>query len=427
MRILILTAGSRGDVQPYVALGSGLIQQGHDVGICTSAEFEPFVTEHGLTYAYMNNDLLEFMRSDDGKIAMESTSNLLEMVRTSIRLLPKLRGLFERQLVDSWSSTKAFNPELILFHPKALGAKDFAEYLGIPCALAFYLPMLAPTGCYPAMGFPRLPLGRWYNRFTYRLIDFATRLGTRKYVRKWRKEIGMPRPRGRYLDRDDGQIVPVLHGFSKSVIQTPDDWPSTANISGYWFLDSKENEPPPPELQRFLSEGKPPLYLGFGSIFGRDSASLTRKIIKAVELAGTRAILATGWGGINVDGIDLPDHLLAIESVSHEWLFPRVSAVVHHGGCGTTAAGFRAGKPTIVCPFFGDQPFWGSKVFELGVGPKPIPQRKLTPEKLADAIRQTLTDPTMQDAASALGDKIRHEDGVAEAIDFLQKTLMKDA
>lgn len=420
MRILIHTVGTRGDVQPYVALGKGLIARGHEVTICTCAEFEPFVTRHGLGYAFMNNDLLDFLRSEDGKIAMESSSGLWEMARTAFRLLPKMGDMMRRQLQDAWESTRTVDPDLILFHPKSLGGKDFSDKLGVPSALAFYVPMYVATGDFPAMGFPRLRIGKWYNHMTYWLIDLATRLGTGRYMKEWRKANGLARSRGRYLRRSDGSSIPALHAFSESVIPRPKDWPDTSAITGYWFLDSDEDYQPPPELDKFLEAGEPPIYIGFGSIFGRDPKRLTHTIVEAVKRSGQRAILAVGWGGLDLSELRLPPSIFAIDSIPHDWLFPRVAAVVHHGGCGTTAAGLRAGKPTIICPFFGDQPFWGALVMGLGVGSKPIPQRHLTADKLADAIRLVISDLGMREKAEKLGDAIRRESGVTNAVEFVE-------
>ena len=422
MNILILTIGTRGDVQPYVALGKGLRAAGHDVTICTCASFESFVTEHGLNYAYVNDDVIEFMHSDDGKIVMENTGNLWEAIRTAIRLLPKFGPLIRRQIHDTWESTAATNPDLILYHPKAGGAEDFAERLDVPCMLAFYLPVYVPTGDAPAMLIPNLRLGRWYNRLTYRFIAWAAWLGNGKYVNEWREAHDLPRRRGdRRLRHANNEPIPALHGFSESVIPRPSDWPDTATVTGYWFLDRLEEWQPPAEVEDFLGVGEPPIYFGFGSIFGRDPLRLTRIVLDAVKATGVRAIIASGWGGLETTGLELPETVLAIDSAPHDWLFPKVAVVVHHGGCGTTAAGLRAGRPTIVCPFFGDQPFWGARIEALGVGPGPIPQKKLSVEKLSAAINQVRSDASIQERAEVIGRQIRSEDGVANACEFIDE------
>lgn len=421
MHLLILTVGTRGDVQPYVALGQGMKAAGHAVTICAPAHFESFITEHGLAYAFLNNDIIDLMHSEEGQRAMENTGTLWETIQTMRRVMPTMGALQRRQIEDAWAAAEATRPDLILFHPKAFGAADFAERLGIPCMLAFYLPMYVPTGAFPAMGFPRLPLGGWYNRLTYHLVNQATWWSTSSYINDWRAAHGLPRRRaGRYLERADGVTIPALHAYSPSVIPRPADWPGSAVVTGYWFLDRADEWQPPDDLQAFLAAGAPPVYIGFGSIFGRDPARLTRLVVEAVQAAGVRAILARGWGGLTLEGIDLPNTIFPIEAAPHDWLFPRVAAVVHHGGCGTTAAGLRAGRPTVICPLFGDQPFWGARVADLGAGPTPLPQKQLTAEALAAAIRQATTDAVMIERANHLGRQIRRENGVAEAVRFIE-------
>ena len=178
---------------------------------------------------------------------------------------------------------------------------------------------------------------------------------------------------------------------------------------------------PPAELLDFLHVGPPPVYVGFGSIAGRDPAGTAETVVRALAQAGQRGVLATGWGGLELAG--LPDTIFKLESASHDRLFPHMAAVVHHGGAGTTAAGLRAGKPTVVCPFFGDQPFWGARVAALGVGPKPIPQRLLTADTLAPAIRRAVTDVRTQSRAHELGVKLRTEVGAVRAVEVLELYL----
>jgi sterol 3beta-glucosyltransferase len=201
----------------------------------------------------------------------------------------------------------------------------------------------------------------------------------------------------------------------------PSDWPDNVHITGYWFLD--DNSKPSQELVDFLDKGEPPVYIGFGSMSGRKPEKVSATVVEALEKAGVRGIIATGWGGLEAD--DLPDSILKIDQAPHEWLFPKVSAVVHHGGAGTTAAGLRAGRPTIICPFFGDQPFWGQRMVKLGVGSKPIPQRRLTADKLAAAIREVISNPDIRKAAATLGDTIRSENGVVKAVEIVEGLVSK--
>ncbi|MFN2222206.1 MAG: glycosyltransferase, partial [Candidatus Promineifilaceae bacterium] len=218
-----------------------------------------------------------------------------------------------------------------------------------------------------------------------------------------------------------GRPIPVMHGFSAQVIPRPADWPDYASIPGYWFLDRKEDWQPSAKLGEFLAAGEAPVYVGFGSMAGKDPARLTEIVIEALLQANVRGILASGWGGLET--ADLPPSILPIERAPHDWLFPQVSAVVHHGGAGTTAAGLRAGRPTVVCPFMGDQPFWGSRVHALGAGPQPIPQKKLTANGLAAAIKTAVNDDQMRETADTLGKKIRAENGVDTAVALIEQIM----
>ncbi len=202
------------------------------------------------------------------------------------------------------------------------------------------------------------------------------------------------------------------------MIPAPPDWGADKHVTGYWFLDDGEDWTPPPALIDFLEAGPAPIYIGFGSMSSRKPEETAELVIAALQLANQRAILLSGWSGLQKT--DLPDTVFMIDSVPHSWLFPMVAAVVHHGGAGTTAAGLRAGVPSVVVPFFGDQPFWGGRVASLGVGPTPVPRGKLTAERLASAIQEAVTNKAMRQRAAALGAKIQTEDGLARAVEIVQ-------
>jgi UDP:flavonoid glycosyltransferase YjiC (YdhE family) len=199
----------------------------------------------------------------------------------------------------------------------------------------------------------------------------------------------------------------------------PSDWNAVTHVTGYWHLPPERDWQPPADLLDFLDGGAPPVYIGFGSMVSADPTAKARLIVDAVTQAGLRAVLATGWGAL--DAGELPDSIHVLQEAPHEWLFPRMAAVVHHGGAGTTAAGLTAGKPSIICPFIADQPFWGRRVEQLGVGPAPIPQGKLSAARLADALKVAVSDAGMRERAAALGDKLRAEDGVANAVGLVKR------
>jgi sterol 3beta-glucosyltransferase len=284
MNILIITLGSRGDVQPYVALGKGLKTAGHQVTLCTSSSFKSFVTEHGLSYGYMNNDLVEMARSDVGRNIMENANSVFKIIITSIKLFKLVTPMQRAMLKDSWEAAQKCGPDLIIFHPKAYGGAHFAEKLKVSSILAIPLPMLTPTSEFANIGFPAWKLGRSYNRITHfitlKILDNLTRM----FIKRWRQEEALPPlPRGRdFLHTAEGKQIPVMHCYSAHVGPTPADWPITAAATGYWFLDHLEDWQPPKGLVDFLEAGNPPVYVGFGSIAGRNPEKVTRVVIEAL-------------------------------------------------------------------------------------------------------------------------------------------------
>lgn len=209
---------------------------------------------------------------------------------------------------------------------------------------------------------------------------------------------------------------------SPALLPKPKDWGPQIDISGYFFLKSSSSYSPPPGLASFLVAGPPPVYIGFGSIVIDDPDGMTKLIFEAVKQSGQRALISKGWGGIGAESLRVPENVFMMGSCPHDWLFPQVSCVVHHGGAGTTAIGLACGKPTIIVPFFGDQPFWGSIVYKAGAGPRPIPHRQLTAEGLAAAIMSAL-EPEMQVNANELGDVIRDEPSLERGIESFNKQL----
>jgi sterol 3beta-glucosyltransferase len=419
MKILILTLGSRGDVQPFVALGVGLKKAAHEVTICTSSSFEKMIQEQGLNYAYMNDELTKLAGTQTGRSAIESASHPLSLIKTVIELSQQMKQFQRQMLEEEWQAAQG--AEVIIYHPKALGGYHLAEKLNVPALMALPLPFYVPTAAFPNPLLPDLKLGKWYNKLTYKIVVLLNSL-QQGIINDWRKKVlNLPDfPLfSNELVRKNGQPVPVLHAYSSHVLPEPADWPDTAITTGYWFLETSKTWQPPADLVEFLAAGPPPVYIGFGSMAGRDPARLTGIVLEALAQTGQRGILAKGWGGL--EATTLPETVFQLDAVPHDWLFPQVAAVVHHGGVGTTAAGLRAGKPTIICPFFGDQPFWGRRVFELGVGPRPILQKQLTVENLTAAIQQAATNEKIQQAAANLGEKICSENGVKQAINFIHR------
>jgi sterol 3beta-glucosyltransferase len=412
MKLTVLTLGSRGDVEPCLALALGLRRAGHDVTLATGTDFEPFVAGRGVPFAPLRVDVQRVLRSEKGKKILAGGR-----LGAFVRPIPaEVWALRQRLMEDAWAAIGG--SDAVVYHPRVPGAYDAAEKLGIPAILADYLPQLKPTREFPFPLFPRLRLGGLVNR-----LSFAVRgMGDLPFVglrNRWRERgLGLP-PRPWYASdlRRRGRPLPVLYHFSRHVVSPPADWRGLTDVTGYWFLAPPAGWQPPADLVAFLGAGPPPVFVGFGSMVSRDPGRVTAVVVEALARSGQRGILMTGWGGLAK--APLPETIFSLDEIPHGWLFPRVAAVVHHGGVGTTAAGLRAGKPTVVCPYFHDQPFWGKRVHDLGAGPPPIPQRGLSADRLAEAIRVATTDAGMRQRAAALGEKIRSEDGVARAVEAI--------
>ncbi|NOZ28310.1 MAG: glycosyltransferase family 1 protein [Chloroflexi bacterium] len=418
MKIAILTAGTRGDVQPYVAVGVGLQAKGHRVRIATHRNFKSMLDQYGLDFSPVEGDPRQILMGDVGQKLLSTEKNPIAMMRHTVAAAePVLHQVFD----DYWEASQG--ADVILFHLlAALPAASIAEKRNVP-AFPLYLQHVHHTWHYPSAAATPLLLGipflaGLYNRLTYKLEDWAFWHFIRSVINHWREHVlGLPAYKANPFLSREWQQRPFLYGFSPRVVPKAPDWGDNIHITGYWFLPMVEDWRPPKRLVDFLQSGSPPVYIGFGSMVHRDAEEMTEIVLKALQMTNRRGVLAAGWGGLSDS--DLPDHVIKIDFAPHDWLFPRMAAVVHHGGAGTTAAGLRAGVPSVIVPFFGDQPFWGWRVAALGVGPPPIPRKKLTAKSLAKAMEFAVNDEDVKRRAEKLGEAIRAERGVDRAVEIL--------
>ncbi len=411
-RVLLLTSGTRGDVQPFVALGRGLRCKGFNVRLCTHARFQGFVEGHELEYAHMDDGLLELADTQGGRALTEGKGNVLAAVRA-------MQPVFARTLRDAERAAEGC--DLIVYHPKAMAGPSLAEAHGVPGVLSLPLPSLTPTGAFALPLAAQRNLGPRLNRLSYAPLHLSSTAFFGE-LKRWRASLGLPnlsRFASPHLDAL-GQAVPTLYPISPKVVPPPTDWPATTQMTGYWFLDT--NERPSDELANFVDAGEPPIVIGFSSMVGRNVAERTQAILAGIKQAKVRAVLVSGWGGIDEPGSrgTDPEQVFVTPSAPFGWLFSKAAALVHHGGAGTTAEGLKAGVPTLVCPFFGDQPFWGARIHSLRVGPHPIPQKRLTADRLAAAISEMSANQAMRERAKELGAHIDAERGVDTAVAFLK-------
>jgi sterol 3beta-glucosyltransferase len=406
MNIRLLAIGTRGDVQPYIALGLGLQRAGYDVTVATTANFAEFVRGYGLNCIAAAEDI--------------------QAISTQARRRGGRKAKWEvfRILLESTLALSEGADVLIYSSAAILSAPHVAEKLGIPAFPALLQPFYNPTRQFPAVLMPALPLGGWYNRFTYSMFEWFTWTFLKRAINNWRRDtLGLPSAQrsGPFTTLREKR-VPTFYALSPTVLPKPPEWEDHVHVTGYWFLDHEQGWQPPATLVDFINSGEPPVYVGFGSIASRDAQATGRLVLDAVKKqAGVRAVVSSGWEGIEAENI--PDRVMLIKGTPHDWLFPQMAAVVHHGGAGTTGAGLRAGKPTVIVPAGGDQPFWGRRVHKLGAGTAPIPRKSLTAENLAAAIRTAVSDPSLKQHAVALGEAIRAEDGVGNAVRIIQQAL----
>jgi sterol 3beta-glucosyltransferase len=412
MNLLLLTFGSRGDVQPFVALGRGLRAAGHAVTLATHAPFAGLASEHGLGFWPMSADPQALMETEDVQRWLESGNNPVRFVKRMLDLM----GPYVTQVVRETEAAMA-GAEGIIASPLGLPAAALvSERSGQRLVLAAMQPVL-PSRELASVFAPVWPLGPFYNLATHGAIDLAGRWLALPLARRARRELyGVDRPaHGGFWRQLLTHTRLHLVAVSEQVVPRPRDWPGQARMTGYWTTPVAEGYQPPEHLARFLEAGPAPVYIGFGSLFGREPERVTEVVIAAVRRAGLRAVLLRGWGGLRPP--DATPDLCVVDSVPHEWLFPRMAVIVHHGGAGTTAAALRSGRPSFAVPIFADQPFWGARCHHLGVGPSPLPAGRLTVIGLAERLTLASRSGAMRRRARDLGQRLQAEDGVANAVE----------
>ncbi len=410
MKYGIITIGSQGDIDPFIALGKRLQSRGHHVRIAAFRKFEEYIRSEGFEYAPLAGDAAEVIR-----LLIGEAVSPFQYFRNLETLLNPVKDKFLSDIVTACEGTDA-----ILY--SLLGAVSWhvAEKLHIPCFRVFFFPA-DPTGEFPAMTAPAVPLGPIYNRFTFACGDLLWTHSTRKLLNGWREDLGLPqiRPFSFPYRSLHGKPVPTLYAYSPLVAPKPSEWDENRYLTGYWVCDPKPDWEPDKALSDFLEAGSRPIYIGFGSMVGSSFGQILDIVLKSLCATKQRALLSAGWGGL--EGQHLPEYVHQVGSVPHERLFRHVAAVVHHGGAGTTAAGLRAGVATVVVPFGGDQPYWGERVYQLGAGPKPIPRKKLNAERLSAAIAQAVGNREIIDNAGRIGEKLRAEDGAGNAVKIIEQ------
>ncbi|OJD38994.1 glycosyltransferase family 1 protein [Diplodia corticola] len=479
LNIVIIVIGSRGDVQPFLKIGKILkTEYGHRVRIATHPAFKDFVEkDSGLEFFSVGGDpseLMAFMVKNPGLIPSVETVKTGEIGRRRKSMYDMFNGMWracinatddenDRENVGMMADKNPFLADAIIANPPSFAHVHIAERLGVPLHMMFTFPYTPTTQFpHPLANVKQTDIDESYTNFmSYPLVEMMTWQGLGDLVNKFRvKTLGLEPVNTLWAP---GQLyrlkVPYTYLWSPSLVPKPPDWGPEITIAGFTFLDLASTFTPPPALVRFLAAGPPPVYIGFGSIVVDDPDAFTAMILHAVSLAGVRALVSKGWGGIGGNSssssssgssnpssstLPIPDTVFLLDDTPHDWLFPRVAAVVHHGGAGTTAIGLKCGRPTAIVPFFGDQPFWGAMVAGAGGGGAAndddddddanddagvcVPRRRLTAERLAAAIRQCVGDDEgggrRRRNAECLAEKIAREgDGAENAVGLFQGGL----
>ena len=421
-RIAIATIGTRGDVQPFVALATALNKRGHSAVLCGTSDFEEFVTSHGVEFQTLGSDIQTFLRQSQFDTVMS---------KNSLLYAPKLLRQGQRIMKDAcrhlWGAVQ--DADAIVFHQTTNFAVDVAEALDIPAIMTAFQP-INPTGEFPYFGYDGPPPDPLFNRISldplFNRLSYVVQAAHQSYYdfprdRMRAKLLGLrSRKRPGFAKNARGEPIPALHAYSPTISPRPGDWPETTTVTGFWRLDDQSDWEPDADFRAYLEAGDAPIYLGFGSMpFG--AKRNTEIVTKALHQWGGRAVVGKGWGGIRSE--DLPDNVYVIDKAPHDKLFKYMKAVVHHGGAGTTHSGLIAGKPTFVVPQFFDQPYWGRRVYELGCGPAPVRLRKLTAGLLANALTELSTDTSFELAARDLRERLLLEDGTGLAADIVEETV----
>ena len=412
MRYTMVAFGSTGDVRPYILLGQELQKRGHQVKIAAFANFTNIVKEEGLDFYPLTGDAVDFI-SHVMKPRVSGVSYLRELEQA-------VRQFIDPMLDDLMVACKDADVLVCTFFGATV--YSIAEKYNIPCVQTQFFPMDC-NGSVPISSAPGLRLGKAWNKASYKLGYLLINSLEKRYLSDWRSREGM-RLRKIKTDPDyiiNGHRIPVLYAISPLLLPRPLSWHEQIYMTGFWTDCREEEYSPSPELEAFLADGTPPIYIGFGSMASGDMGETLDIVVDAIGISGVRAVICKGWGGADTQ-IQHPD-IFVTDYLPHGWIFDRVSAVVHHGGVGTMCAGLRAGKPTLIIPFGGDQPFWSLRVRAMRLGPRPIRRENLTVKALARRLRELTANPEYAQNARRMAKALCDEKGTQNAADIIEKEI----
>ncbi len=420
MKLSILLLGTRGDIQPYVALALGLQARGHTVKVAAPLNFRPLVEAHALEYSPVHVDFRHLLESTD-------TNDLLGTGRNVIRFLAQLRTVAEpilQQIYDDlWAAAQG--SDALILTAMTYPAYFMAQDLGIPAFGSFLQPLIKTTAFPSPLFSTTHTFGRTVNRWSHQAVYQLFWHLSRASIQRWRARHGvLPVPSKSPFPAILNGDNPVVCGFSEALVQKPADWHHNIYSTGYWFLDPPPTWSPPASLSNFLADGSPPVCLGFGSMNDSTIDQMYQQAVTVLRKHGIRALLLTGWSNLSDTASLRSRNIYVTESVPHSWLFPRVKAVVHHGGAGTSAATLRAGVPSLVVPFFFDQYFWGRQLEKAGAALSPMLKRAFTASRFETKLLELLHDEALAAHAQRIKRSLGSENGVHNAVAILEGHLL---
>lgn len=418
MRIAIFTLGSRGDVQPYVALASYAIKEGHEAVICTGRTFEKMITEYGVEFKEANSDLMALFQTEEGQMIFKHA--MKHPLKTKAYVKDVINPAFRKTLDQFWESSQG--ADVIIYHPKAFGAPDMAKALGIPCVSMPPVPITYPIEEFPNLALaPTKNFGSYMNKLTYKLMMKAESASIHE-VNDFREQtLGLPkRKSGLYAFQIGEEEIPTIYPISPSLFEDVTSWNGKVFLPGFFFLE-REGEKLDDQLGNFLAEGSPPIVISFSSMPLKNPNRFKEVVVEALKKTNNRGIILVGNSGMKLESMA---DILMIKETPHTQLFPLAKGIIHHGGVGSMAGALKSGKPQLIIPFSVDQPFWAKRLHTLGYALKPLKEKEVRVDTLVDTLI-TMENSQIRQKAEEIKQLIDSEQGVKKTLEYIETLYVK--
>ena len=417
MRICFMTLGTRGDVQPYLALAQALVRRGHSAVICTGESFRQLIEEYGVEFHRTELDLMAMLKTPEGSALLHGGG--VKHFRRAMRYAKEVfNPAFRKSLDDFWRCAQG--ADILVYHPKVMAAVDMAQALGCMAVHMPPVPVIFPVSEFPnpAMSSAN-SLGAFLNRLSYLPVAKAD-IASMAEINDFRtKTLGLPkRKAGAFAYRNGSTDIPIVYPVSSALFNDVSSWNGKVFLPGFFYLDTKA-QALPPEAERFLASGKAPVVITFSSMPLRQPEAFKEKLLGALRQSGDRAIVLTGMSGLAFEN---SGGILSLGEAPHQLLFPRAKGIVHHGGAGTVAEALRSGVPQLIIPFSVDQPFWASRLSRLGYALPPLREDKLTQQNLTSAF-SCMEGREVILKAHQIRETIQRENGTEKAANYLEGLL----